>query len=321
MKLLITGGWGFLGGRLAQTLVSSSGHKVLLGSREENRTPPQWLPEADTTQIVWGSVDALIGICRDVDVVLHLAAMNARDCMSSPDAAKEFNSIATEHLVTAAISAGVKRFIYLSTAHVYGTPLSGIITEESPAAPISPYANSKLGGESAVRLAHKNEDIEGVVVRLSNSYGPPAHGQANCWMLLVNDLCRQAVINNRMILHSSGSQRRDFIPLVDACSAINALVSLPTHRLGNGLFNLGGGWSPTVLEMTEFLGQRVRLLTGQRVDILRETEDSTKPSASLDYQMNNLLEAGLQIGDTQSVNSEIDNLIRYCISYALESDE
>ena len=76
-----------------------------------------------------------------------------------------------------------------------------------------------------------------------------------------------------------------------------------------------------MLEMTEFLGQRVRLLTGQRVDILRETEDSTKPSASLDYQMNNLLEAGLQIGDTQSVNSEIDNLIRYCISYALESDE
>jgi len=314
MKLLITGGWGFLGGRLAQTLVSSSGHKVLLGSREE-RTSPQWLPEADTTQIVWGSLDNLISICRDVDVVLHLAAMNARDCMFSPDVAKEFNSIATEHLVTAAISAGVKRFIYLSTAHVYGTPLSGVITEESPVVPISPYANSKLGGESAVRSAHKNEDIEGVVVRLSNSYGPPAHDQANCWMLLVNDLCRQAVINNHMVLHSSGSQRRD------ACSAINALVSLPTNRLGNGLFNLGGGWSPTVLEMTEFLGQRVRLLTGQRVDIVRETEDTTKPSASLDYQMNKLLEAGLQIGDTQSVNSEIDNLIRYCISYGPESDE
>ncbi len=318
MKLLITGGWGFLGGRLAQSLISRAGHKVLLGSREEKGDSPQWLPEAEVAQTAWKSAANLRAICRDVDVVLHLAAMNARDCKASPSAASEFNTIATEHLLSAAVNSGVKRFIYLSTAHVYGTPISGIITEESPTVAIGPYANSKLGGETAVRLAHEHEDIEGIVVRLSNSYGAPAHNQADCWMLLVNDLCRKAVSTNRMILHSSGLQRRDFIPLGDACSVITDLVSLPTSRLGNGVFNLGGGWSPTVLEMTELLRQRLHLVTGRWAEIQREVEGSTKSSAILDYQMNNLLVAGLRVGGAQNINSEIDSLIRFCISHASE---
>ena len=319
MKVLITGGWGFLGGRLAQTLMSRVGHKVLLGSREEKGGSPQWLPEAEVVQTTWKSVVNLRAVCRDIDVVLHLAAMNARDCIISPSAASEFNVIATEHLLSAAVNAGVKRFIYLSTAHVYGTPISGIITEESPTVPIGPYANSKLSGETAVRLAHEQEDIEGMVVRLSNSYGVPAHNQADCWMLLVNDLCRKAVSTKRMIIHSSGLQRRDFIPLADACSILADLVSLPTSRMGNGVFNLGGGWSPTVLEMTELLRQRLHLVTGRWADIRREVEGSTKISTSLDYQMNNLLAAGLRVGAGQNINPEIDNLIRFCISHVSES--
>ena len=319
MKVLITGGWGFLGGRLAQALVSKGGYELLLGSRKEMRHPPSWLPEAEVVQTLWKSITNLRGICKDVDVILHLAAMNARDCLVTPRAAHEFNAIATESLLEAAVHSGVKRFIYLSTAHVYGTPISGVITEESPTAPVGPYATSKLAGEEAVRVAHKQGDIEGIVVRLSNSYGVPAHSQADCWMLLVNHLCRQAVSTNRMILHSSGLQQRDFIPLGDACSVITDLVSLPTSRIGNGVFNLGGGWSPTVLEMTELLRQRLHLVTGRWAEIRREAKGSTTISASLDYQMNNLLAAGLRVGDAQNINPEIDNLIRFCISHFLES--
>jgi UDP-glucose 4-epimerase len=261
----------------------------------------------------------LQGICKDVDVVLHLAAMNARDCLIAPNAAHEFNAIATRNLLEAAVHGGVKRFIYLSTAHVYGTPISGVITEESPTAPVGPYATSKLAGEEAVRVAHKQGDIEGIVVRLSNSYGVPAHSQADCWMLLVNQLCRQAVSANRMILHSSGSQRRDFIPLMAACNVIAHLIRLPRSKLSNGLFNLGGGWSPTVLEMTERVGQRIRLITGRTTEILRETEDNPVMSAQLDYQMNSLLAAGVRVHSDKNVDLEIDKLIRFCIFQASEN--
>jgi UDP-glucose 4-epimerase len=66
-----------------------------------------------------------------------------------------------------------------------------------------------------VRFMHERGDIEGIVIRVSNSFGAPAHQHANCWMLLVNDLCRQAVSTGQMTLRSSGIRRRDFVTLTD----------------------------------------------------------------------------------------------------------
>ena len=105
----------------------------------------------------------------------------------------DFNGVATKRLVEAASRAGVKKFIYLSTAHVYASPLVGTITEQTLPNNSHPYASSHLAGESAVLNADERGVIQGVVMRLSNAYGAPMHKGVNCWMLVVNDLCRQAV--------------------------------------------------------------------------------------------------------------------------------
>jgi UDP-glucose 4-epimerase len=147
-RVLITGGFGFVGGRLA-TYLAQKGHHVILGSRITSISPA-WLPHAEVIQIDWDDEVALEHICSQVDVVIHAAGMNTQDSTADPIAALAFNGLATARLVTAACWKGVQQFIYLSTAHVYANPLVGVITEESCPRNLHPYATSHLAGEQEV---------------------------------------------------------------------------------------------------------------------------------------------------------------------------
>lgn len=314
MKLLITGGFGYLGGRLAQVLASQTDHEILLGTRQRV-DPPSWLPQAKVTQTQWDSPAGLERICAGVDAVVHMAGMNAQDCATDSVAALEVNAVATGRLMQAAIRQGVKRFIYLSTAHVYGSPLTGVITEETCPVSLHPYATSHRAGEDMVRAAHQRGEIEGIVIRLSNAYGAPAHKDANCWMLLVNDLCRQAVTTKRIVLRSSGLQRRDFVTLTDACRAIRHLLELPADKLVDGLFNVGGAWSPTVLEMTQRVAERIHAATGQTPEILRKVDENIENHETLDYGIKKLIETRFAVCGDVHVNQEIDTLILFCLGH------
>lgn len=311
MNLLITGGFGYLGGRLAEYLASQTGYKIYLGSRQQT-VSPSWLPQAKVVKTEWDLPIGLERICSGVDAIVHLAGMNAEDCAANPLAALEFNAVGTARLLQAAILKGVKRFVYLSTAHVYGSPLKGVITEEICPISLHPYATSHRAGEDVVRVAHQRGEIEGVVVRLSNAYGAPVQKDANCWMLLVNDLCRQAVTTQQMVLKSSGLQRRDFIALTDVCRAITHLLVLPIDKLADGLFNVGGVWSPTILEMTERVAERVYAVTGNRPEILRKEDPSIGEIEALDYRVKKLVGTGFSLSGVEQVDRELDRLVHFC---------
>ena len=111
MRVLITGGFGYLGGRLGKFLVSFSEYKVILGSRK-NIEPSCWPPQVRAVQTIWSSDKQLEEICQNVDAIVHMAGMNAHDCAKDPVSAIECNTVATTRLVRAAIRAKVKRFIY-----------------------------------------------------------------------------------------------------------------------------------------------------------------------------------------------------------------
>ncbi len=309
MRVLITGGFGYVGGRLAQFLASKTNYGIILGTRERTE-PPHWLPQAQVVQMRFGSPTELARACIGVDAVVHLAGMNAQDCSADPIAALEFNAIATARLLQAACRQGVKRFIYLSTAHVYSNPLAGVITEETCPTSLGPYATSHRAGEDVVRTAHQHGDITGIVMRLSNAYGTPAHKSANCWMLLVNDLCRQAVMTQNMALRSSGLQRRNFIPLTEVCRAISHLLHLPTQDLGQCIFNVGGEWSPTVWELANFVQERCATILGFRPTLTRIRPQVGETSVELDFRSDRLRQSGFAPGSDRT--GEIDRLIEFC---------
>lgn len=309
MRVLITGGFGYLGGRLAQHLASQDDYEVVLGS-QTSRQSPEWLPNACVKQISWASADELEEVCAGVDAIVQAAGVNAQDCVTNPVDAFEFNVVATGRLLHAAIRQGVKRFIYISTAHVYGSPLIGEITEDTCPLSLHPYATSHRAGEDLVRYAHQRGQIEGVVVRLSNAFGVPAHKGVNCWMLLVNDLCRQLVQTNQLVLQSSGMQSRDFIMLQDVARAIDHLLNSSAIAIGNGLFNLGGGRALTVLEMAELIAARGRAMFGIDAAIIRPEPGKDEKNCALNYEIKKLQQTGFRLlGD---MNLEIDNTLRLC---------
>lgn len=311
MKLLITGGFGYLGGRLAQFLATRVGYEIILGSRQHTEPPP-WLPQAKVVQTWGGSPTALDQICAGVDAVVHLAGINAEDCTADPVAALQVNAVATARLLQVAIRQGVKRFIYLSTAHVYGSPLTGVITENTCPVALHPYATSHRAGEDVVQAAHQRQEIEGVVIRLSNSFGAPAHQDANCWTLLVNDLCRQAATTGKLVLRSAGLQRRDFVTLTDVSRAITHLIDLPVQDVGNGIFNVGGAWAPTVMEMTLLVADRCKAILGFRPEIRRPDSLPEETSQPLDYRIDKLLGTGFKL--TGDPEDEINATLVMCSS-------
>ena len=308
MRILITGGFGFVGGRVARCL-QQAGHHIILGSRH-TRKAPECLPQAKVAQITWNDEMALEKICSGVDVVIHAAGMNAQDCAADQVAALEFNGVATTRLLVAAIRAGTQRFIYLSTAHVYASPLVGIISEDTCPRNLHPYATSHLAGESAVLFATQRGQIEGIVLRLSNAFGAPVHKDVSCWMLLVNDLCRQAVGTGKLVLHSSGMQYRDFVAMNDVSRSIETMISREIVPGEAAVFNVGSGISRTVLEVAQLIQQRCKLVLGFEPGLQKMETGSDEVHEKLDFRVERLLSKCSTVG-VSDVN-EIDTLLLFC---------
>lgn len=285
------------------------GHQVVLGSRKVSK-PPDWLPQAEVVQTCWGDESALDQICGGVEVVIHAAGMNAQDCAANPVAALEFNGLATARLLAASIRTDVKRFFYPSTAHVYASPLIGTITEDTCPRNMHPYASSHLAGESAVLNASQCDKIEGIVLRLSNAFGAPVDKFVNCWMLLVNDLCRQAVIKHSLTLRSAGLQRRDFVALHDVGRALAHLIDLRKEQAGDGIFNIGGAWSPRVIDMVDLVQERCSAVLGFTPNIIRPEPGDGDVLLDLDFKIDRLLATGFELSG--NVVAEIDAALLFC---------
>lgn len=308
MRILITGGFGFIGGRLALHL-AQAGHQILLGSRKVI-SPPTWLQDAEVKRIEWDDSHALELSCNGVDVVIQAAGMNAHDCATDPVAALSFNGVANARFVAAANRAGVQRFIYLSTAHVYGSPLVGTITEVTCPRNLQPYATSHLAGEHAVLSANHCGQIQGIVLRLSNAFGAPVHKDVNCWKLLVNDLCKQAVQTRKLVLKTSGLQQRDFVSMTDLCRVAEHLA-VNGSTAQNSIFNVGSGVSQSVFAMAQSIQQRCEQVLGFEPVIERVQGEADDLHPTLFYRIDNLAALGIK-SDFLEKLEELDNLLRFC---------
>jgi UDP-glucose 4-epimerase len=308
-RVLLTGGFGYLGGRVGASLANGSRWMVRLGSRRA-RPAPSWLSHAETVAMDLLETGSLSAAMIDVHAVVHLAAMNENECVADPDRALLINALGTLNVLRAAIAAGVKRFIYFSTAHVYGAPLVGHITERALPRPMHPYAITHRAAEDFVLAAHDQKEITGIVVRLSNGFGAPTHPDVDRWTLLVNDLCRQAVLGRKLVLRSSGLQQRDFVTLHDVGEAVRHLLGLSRAECGDGLFNLGGDSSMSVLEMAERIAVRCQSTLGFLPEIQRPQPLFGESVSKLKFDSGKLQKTGFALGG--SLNDEIDGTLRIC---------
>lgn len=307
MNVLITGGAGYLAGQLAGYF-SARGDNVTTISSSSDRVGTS--KGMVLKKISWHDEGLIKEVLDNKDLVIHAAGMNAQDCLTNPDAAAYFNGQITSSLVKLADSANVRRVIYLSTAHVYKSPLCGVIDESSVPMNDHPYATSHLAGERAILARNSSGQFDGVVLRLSNVYGKPMHNNKSCWNLFVNDLCRQAVEHKTMTIKSNVLQERDFISVTQTCKLIYQIANI-NLGLNQKIINLGSGQSTSLIDIARNIQSRCNSLLGYLPEII-QLHASAESITSLVYQSNVIKELGL-VADSDIENA-IDQLLNFCVS-------
>ena len=321
MKILVTGGFGYLGARIAEFLVEQ-GCYVVVATRNSNLQPANDKRYSKIVQISWNEQEKIDDICKDIDIVIHTAGMNAVKCIADPTSAIEVNSVYTSRLVQSSIKTGVKRFLYISTVHVYSDSLCGVISEDTCPVNLHPYAYSHKVAEDIVSFAHKKGLLDCVVIRLSNGFGAPVHSNTNCWELLVNDLCMQSVRDEKLVLHSDGMQSRNFIPISEICNIIyHLLCKKPLdNKIGHkNPINVGGENSYRILEMAKLIQEQSFFLFGYRPSISKVDNINNNNQLMLDYKLDRLL--SLDYIFQYSIEKEIEILLKYCHMQLQLNDE
>lgn len=267
MRLLVTGGAGFIGRALSNRLVKE-GHEVWviddLSAGDETALDSAVLFSRGDIN----DVPKMWTLLQDVDCVFHLAAR-----VSVPQSVlypREYNAVnvgGTVSVMEAMRDAGVKRVVFASSGAVYGEQQAQLVHEELALQPDSPYAVSKLAAEHYVHTIGALWGIETVCLRIFNAYGPGQHLPASHWPVVPRFLS-QILRGGSLVIFGDGEQSRDYVYIDDV---VDALVDASTARNVDRLtMNIGRGVGTTVNELI----QAVERATGRRAHILHNLQES-----------------------------------------------
>ena len=305
MKLLVTGGAGFIGSnfvRMALTdrlpLENLETLTVLdaltYAGDEENLKE---VANDARYKFVKGDIrdEALVAeLFKNHDVIAHFAAESHVD--RSIDGGSEFvstNVMGTQVLLDAAHRAEIKRFLHVSTDEVYGSIESGEWPEDHPLLPNSPYSASKAGSDLLVRAYHRTHKLDTITTRCSNNYGHFQFPEKVIPLFVTNIL-----EGKKVPLYGQGLNIRDWLHVDDHCRGI--ALALTKGRAGE-IYNIGGGTELTNLELTykilEVMGageEVIEKVEDRKGHDLRYSVDITKISKELGYSPQVNFDEGLK---------------------------
>ena len=259
MKILVTGGAGFIGSNVVDALVKD-GHEVtvldnLSTGKEENINPEVKFYNIDLLDI-----ESLEFVFREFkpDVVNHHAAqIDVRKSVEDPAFDAETNIIGSINLFELSINAGVRRIIFSSTGGaLYGEPEKLPASEDTPIEPLSPYGVSKYCVENYLNYFKRLYGIERVILRYANVYGPRQDplGEAGVVAIFTGKILK----GEKPVIYGDGTQTRDYVFVEDVVRA--NVLALEGKE---GIYNIGTGSETSVNELIEIfskvLGREIKL--------------------------------------------------------------
>jgi UDP-glucose 4-epimerase len=276
VRILVTGGAGFIGSNLADEL-ACRGHQVTIldnfsTGRIENLA--EFSGSVVTGNVL--DVDLVNNLVSQSEAVAHLAALGSVPrSVSEPVTSFTVNAIGTLNVLEAARLHGA-RVIFTSSSSVYGNLPFFPRSEEMPTAPLSPYAASKLSAEALVQTYAKTYDADHVVFRLFNVYGPRQRSDG-AYAAVIPRFVNQALESESIQIHGTGQQSRDF-------TYVAAVVKVITRTIENFVtsdspLNLAFGRSTSILEVVEnlelLLERKIELTfaDGRHSDVYASTSD------------------------------------------------
>jgi dTDP-glucose 4,6-dehydratase len=256
MRLLVTGGAGFIGSNYV---------RFVLENREDSVVTLDALTYAGSLDNLEGLVDhprhefvegdirdqeLVEELMSDVDVVVNFAAESHVD--RSIDGAESFvttNVQGTQVLLDAALDADIDRFLQISTDEVYGQILDGTFSEDDELNPRNPYAATKASADLLAKSYQTTHDLPVLITRTCNNFGPRQHSEK-----LIPKFIQNAAAGKELPVYGDGSNVREWIYVEDNCRALDLVLREGTP---GEVYNIGSGEERTNLEVTQAILEAV----------------------------------------------------------------
>jgi nucleoside-diphosphate-sugar epimerase len=272
MRILVTGGAGYLGSVLCERLLRSGHHVRAFDALMHGGRSLLGLAGREGFEFVRGDLrdaDALHAAVEGIDAVVHLAAIVGDPaCAKQPELARAINLEASLALVDAAREAGATRFAFASTCSNYGRMVdtSVLATESHELRPVSLYAETKVAVEQAL-LSAPQQPLAGTVLRLSTLYGISPRMRFD---LTVNEFVKELVVHQKLVVF--GEQFwRPYVHVVDAARAFQLVLETPAERVAGQVFNVGDTRENyRKADLLELMAERI---PGADVQRVHKTED------------------------------------------------
>jgi len=286
---LVTGGAGFIGSHLANLLIDK-GHKVRvldnLSFGNADKLP-------DSAELIVGDITddkICIEACKGIDGVFHLAAFSrSGPSFTRSEECHRSNVTGTLKMLNAAVECGVKRFVYSGSSTFYGNRV-GPQDEELPGDFLNFYGLTKHIGELYVQQYFKNFGLECNILRYFNVYGPGQSREGE-YALVIGIFLDKLIRDQKLEIHGSGEQRRDFIHVTDVVEAnVKAMLSDSVSQI----YNIGSGENYSINEIADQFPLE-RYHTERRAGDAEETlAVIDKAKSELNWEPAISLEEGLQ---------------------------
>lgn len=302
-KILITGATGYLGGRIFEEL--GKNYELILSSRKK-KLPNDY--KLNYKFVFLNLFDNDIKeILKDVDIIIHLASLNSKECQENLLNAYEVNVNNSIRILQNINPSQKTLFIYFSTAHVYNSPLEGYIDESNIPNNTHPYSTTRRSVEDVLKYFSSINICKSLVFRLSNAVGRPLSKETDCWELFCNNLCMNAVKKKNLILSSNGLAQRNFVSIKKILNVILHSIKIKDDLDSFEIYNLGGDSNLSLYGMAELIQEQYNKIHGESIPIILgkegiEGKPLTFSSMKLSSRFGSFLDP---------LNEEIEELLKF----------
>lgn len=283
MKVLVTGGAGFIGSNLVDALIGK-GYEVGIiddfsTGKRSNVNPKATLYEVSLHK---ASTEELVEILTGYEKVFHTAAFaRVQPSIIDPILFNEVNVNGTLNLLFACTKAGVKRVIYSASSSAYGDTEIFPTPETAGTDPMSPYGLQKYIGEQYCRMFSLVYGLDTVNLRYFNIYGPRMNFEG-AYKTVIGVFGQQKALGKPLTITNDGEQSRDFTHVYDVVDA-NIRASEYVGKLNGEVFNIGNGRDITINKIAELISSE-KVYIGNVLEPAKNNADNTKAKQMLGWE-------------------------------------
>ena len=302
LKILVTGGAGFIGSHLTDNLLDKGYNVTVLDNlRNGSMDNLESASNNKNFKFIKGDIldkDVCDKATSGINAVFHLACLGVRHSIHNPFENHRVNAEGTLNVLEASLKNKIKKFFYISTSEIYGGVKSFPIKETDLPLPFTVYGSSKLAGELYTNSYNRCYGLDTIILRVFNNYGPRAHYEGDAGEIIPRSIVN-ILYNKQPIIFGDGSNTRDFFYVKDTANALSLLLDI--DKLIGRTINIGMGIEynmkfviEKILSVMNKTNLGINFLESRPADVPRLWVDASNFYELTDFKPEYSFDVGLQ---------------------------